>query len=126
MPNDDQVFNQTTGRLLARHVVRCDTFWSRGRGLTFRRSLTKDQVYLFVLDRESVSGAAIHMFFVLFPIAVVWIDEDRRVVDKVLARPWRPYYAPGRPARYFLEGHPTLLDRVSVGDEIAFPEGGIR
>jgi len=110
--------NRTTGQVLARRVVRCDNFFSRCRGLMFRRPLEEDEVYLFVLDAESRLDAAIHMFFVSFPIAVIWLNSAGKVVDRALARPWRPFYAPRRPARYFLEGPPGLLERVSVGDEI--------
>jgi len=86
----------------------------------FRRPVGEEEAYLFVLDRPSVLDAAIHMFFVSFPIAVIWLDESRRVIHQVLARPWRPYYAPPKPARYFIEGHPTLLSKVELGDEIAW------
>jgi uncharacterized membrane protein (UPF0127 family) len=113
--------NLTTGQIVARHLVLCDTFWKRGRGLMFRRPLAGDEVYLFVERRESVPHTAIHMLFVFFPIAVVWLDRDKRVVDKVLARPFRPYYASRSPALYYMEGHPRLLDLVSVGDQIEFP-----
>ena len=123
MSEEELVVNQTTGEVLARRVVRCDTFFSRGRGLTFRRSLAEDEVYLFVLDRESVANASIHMLFVFFPISVIWLDGQNRVVDTVLARPWRPYYAPSQPARYFLEGHPVLLERVNMGDQIILQGG---
>lgn len=112
--------NGTTGELLANRLVRCDTFWKRGRGLMFRAMPVKDEAYLFIEGRESVAQTAIHMLFVFFAIAVIWLDRDKRVVDKVLARPFRPYYAPGRPARYFVEGHPSLLDRVSIGDQLDF------
>ncbi len=114
--------NATTGENLASDVVCCDTFWKRGRGLMFRgrRSLAGGQVYLFVEGRESVARAAIHMLFVFFPIAVVWLDRERRVVDKALARPFRPYYAPAKPAQYYIEGHPSLLEKVRVGDRIEF------
>jgi len=112
------VRNLRTGETIARRVVRCDTFWKRGRGLMFRRSLAEEEVYLFVERRESVAQTAIHMFFVFFPIAVVWLDGDRRVVDKVLARPFRPYYAPRRPAQYYVEGHRSLLERVESGDQL--------
>jgi uncharacterized membrane protein (UPF0127 family) len=92
----------------------------------FRRRLEEGEAYLFVLDRESVSGASIHMFFVPFPIAVIWLNSEKQVVDVKLARPWRPYYAPRQPARFFLEGHPSMLSRVDIGDEIAFEgEGAI-
>lgn len=116
------ITNGTTGETVARKVVRCDTFWKRGRGLMFRRrrAIADGQVFLFVERREGVAQTAIHMLFVFFPIAVVWLDRDRRVVDKVLARPFRPYYAPHRPARYYLEGHPSLLKRVNIGDQLEF------
>jgi uncharacterized membrane protein (UPF0127 family) len=86
----------------------------------FRRGLAEQDAYLFVERRESVAQTTIHMFFVFFPIAVVWLDRDKKVVDKVLARPFRPYYAPSSPAKYFIEGHPSMLDRVSVGDPLEF------
>lgn len=112
--------NLTTGQVVAQKVVRCDTFWKRGRGLMFRRSLAGDEVYLFVEGREGVAQATIHMFFVFFPIAVIWLDRERRVVDTALARPFRPYYAPRRPAQYYVEGHPALLESVQEGDELDF------
>jgi hypothetical protein len=39
-------------------------------------------------------------------------------VDKKLARPFRPYYAPQRPAQYYVEGHPNILDKVQIGDRL--------
>jgi uncharacterized membrane protein (UPF0127 family) len=111
--------NLTTGETLAGEVVHCDTFWRRLRGLMFRRTLAEDRVYLFVERRESVAGTAIHMLFVFFSIGVVWLDGGKRVVDKALARPFRPYYAPRSPAQYYVEGHPSLLERVNVGDQLA-------
>jgi len=112
--------NLTTDKPLAGRVVLCDTFWKRGRGLMFRRAIAKDEAYIFVLDRPSVLDAAIHMFFVPFPIAVIWLDESRRVIHRVVARPWRPYYAPPKPARYFVEGHPDLLAQVRGDDQLAW------
>jgi uncharacterized membrane protein (UPF0127 family) len=114
------IVNRSSGERVAERVVRCDTFWKRGRGLMFRRNLAEGEAYLFIEGRESVAQATIHMFFVFFPIAVVWLDRDRRVVDKVLARPFRPYYAPRQAAQYYVEGHPSLLERVDIGDELEF------
>jgi uncharacterized membrane protein (UPF0127 family) len=112
--------NLTTGEAIAQRVVRCDTFWERGRGLMFRRTLAEDEVYLFVEGRESVAQTTIHMLFVFFPIAVVWLDSEKRVVDKALARPFRPLYAPKDPAQYFVEGCPSLLELVKIGDRLEF------
>ena len=114
--------NATTGETLARSIVRCDNFWKRGRGLMFRgrRTLADGRVYLFVEGCESVARTTIHMLFVFFPIAVVWLDGERRVVDSALARPFRPFYAPREPAKYYIEGQPSLLERVRVGDQLEF------
>ena len=114
------VVNLTTGQTIATRVTWCDPFLSRGRGLMVHRPLAEDGAYVFVEKRESVSGTAIHTFFVRFPIAVFWLDADKRVVDKTLARPWRPYYAPSRPAQYFVECHANSLDKADVGDRLAF------
>ena len=114
--------NLTTGQTIVQEIVRCDTFWKRGRGLMFRggQAVANGRAYLFVEGRESVAQTTIHMFFVFFPIAVVWLDGQKQVVTKVLARPFRPYYAPSDPAQYFVEGHPDLLEQVSVGDQLAW------
>lgn len=114
--------NRSSGEVLASQVHLCDTFWTRFRGLMFRRPLAAEAAYVFCHDRESVSETTIHMFFVRFPIAVLWLDASKRIVDKALAKPFRPYYAPQRPAQYYVEGVPVLLDRVQVGDELDFQE----
>jgi uncharacterized membrane protein (UPF0127 family) len=114
------LINRTTGESLASQVVRCDTFWRKLRGLMFRRALDPDRAYVFVGRRESIAEASIHMFFVLFPVSVFWLDAQKRVVDTALAEPFRPYYAPQEAAQYYVECVPDLLDRVSVGDELSF------
>jgi uncharacterized membrane protein (UPF0127 family) len=114
------LFNRTTKDILASQVRLCDTFGTKLRGLMFRRSLHPGEAYVFVCGRESVAEAAIHMLFVFFPIAVLWLDEQRQVVDTRLARPFRPYYAPKRAAKYFVECAPELLERVHVGNQLEF------
>ncbi len=107
-----------SGEILPLRVRLCDTFLCRLRGLTFRKALAEDEGLLFVESQESRVGTAIHMFFVFFPIAVIWMAGDGTVVDTCLARPFRPYYAPRAPARYFLEADPRWLDHISRGDKL--------
>jgi uncharacterized membrane protein (UPF0127 family) len=109
-------------RVLGR-VRRCSSFLCRLRGLTFRRPLGEDEGLLLVGRRESRADTAIHMLFVFFPIAAIWLDRDGKVVDARLARPFRPIYIPRAPARDVLEGRPALLDRLQIGDKLHF--GGL-
>ncbi|MBU0703227.1 MAG: DUF192 domain-containing protein [Chloroflexi bacterium] len=116
------VWNETRGERVLERVRRCTSFLCRLRGLTFRRALDGDEGLLLVGRRENRADTAIHMFFVFFPIAAVWLDQSGQVVDAQLARPFRPLYVPCAPARDVLEGPPSLLERVQVGDQLRFGE----
>jgi uncharacterized membrane protein (UPF0127 family) len=109
-----------TGEIVLARATPADTFLKRWRGLMLRRRLAEDEGLLFTFRRESRGETAIHMFFVSFPIAAVWLDGQGVVVDAKLAKPWRPYYAPARPARYLIEAPPSLLERVTVGERLTF------
>jgi len=100
----------------------CDSFLSRLRGLTFRRPLAPDEGLILVEAHAGIAATSIHMFFVNFDIAAIWLDDERRAVHKALARKWFPYYASPQPARYVLEGPPSLLDRIALGDVLRFEE----
>jgi uncharacterized protein len=110
------------GRPLLQRVRWCASFLSRLRGLMFRSRIEPGQAILLVEGRDSRAAVTIHMFFVPFTIAAIWIDTGGQVVDRIAAKPWRPLYAPRAPARYILETHPEFLDRISIGDELVFED----
>jgi uncharacterized membrane protein (UPF0127 family) len=84
----------------------------------FRPSLSPDEGLLLAQERDSRLDSSIHMLFVPFDLAVFWIDSSLTVVDKVIARSWRPAYLSRRPARYVLEIHPQRWGEYQVGDRI--------
>jgi len=104
------------GTPLPLRVRRCDTFFCRLQGLMFRRALEPGEALLFIESVEGRVSTSIHMFFVPFSIGVVWLAANGVVVDAQLARPFRPYYAPKSPAKYYLEAAPELLQWVEVGE----------
>jgi uncharacterized membrane protein (UPF0127 family) len=114
--------NAATGQAVLERAQWCQNFWCHFRGLMLRRNLPEGEGLLFAFGRANRSDASIHMFFVFFAIAAVWLDDDGRVVDAKLARPWRPYYVPAKPARYLIEARPSLLERVKVGQQLVFDE----
>lgn len=116
--------NRQSGEVILPQVAWCESFACRLRGLMFRRELAAGEGLLLVERSASRSGAAIHMLFMAFAIGVVWLDAEFRVVDVTVAAPWRPIYVPRQPARYTLEAAPTILDRVSIGDELVFEPDG--
>lgn len=104
------------------HIQYCDTFLSQLRGFTFRARLSPDEGLLLVGRRDSRLGSSIHMLFVWFDLAVIWINSQMQVVDKALAKSWRPAYFPKRAAQYVLEIHPARWGDYQIGDMVKFQD----
>ncbi len=122
MPRYVTLKRRATGEVLLPAARWCVSFLCRLRGLMFRSSLKPGEAIILVEWFESRAGTTMHMFFVPFAIAMVWIDNAGRVVDKVEALPWRPSYVPRAPARYILETAPDFLGHISLGDEVDFED----
>ena len=101
-------------------AIYCESFFCRLRGLMFRSSLAQAEGLLLVEARNSRLDTSIHMLFVPMNLAVIWINSGYTVVDTVLARSWRPAYAPRQAARYVLEIHPSRLNEFTIGDQVEF------
>ena len=114
------IINRETSQVLIQSARWCSSRLCRLRGLQFRRRLNPGEALILVKDKDSVANSSIHMFFVFFPIAAIWINKKGKVTSAQLAKPWRPYYASPEPASYVLETSPKLLDKIAVGDELVF------
>lgn len=100
----------------------CDTFLTQLRGFTLRSQLARDEGLLLVGKRDSRLDSSIHMLFVFFDLSVIWINSAMQVVDKVLAKSWRPAYFSKRPAQHVLEVHPERWGDFEIGDGVEFKD----
>lgn len=89
-----------------------DNFFKRLVGLMFKKDI--DYGLLFILKY----GSGIHTCFMRFTIDAYFLDEDKKVFDKVSLKPWR-YYKPSKKARYILEVKKDCLN-LNIGDKIDF------
>jgi len=112
--------NRVTQGIL--YIKYCDTFFTQLRGLTFHSQLSRDKGLLLAGKRDSRLDSSIHMLFVSFDLAVIWISANMQVVDKVLAKSWRPAYFSRQPARYVLEIHPERWGDFEIGDGVEFKD----
>jgi uncharacterized membrane protein (UPF0127 family) len=112
--------NLTRPNVAPVHAEWCQSFLLRLRGFTFRSKLGEDEGLVLVEARDSRLDTSIHMFFVWTELAVAWVNSSNEVVDNVVAKPWRPYYAPTRPARYVIEFNPKRHGAFRPGDRISF------
>jgi len=120
MPRPIFVHNLTKRIAQPARVGFCDSFLCRLRGLMFRARLDRDAGLLLVEQSDSRVNTSIHMFFVPFDLAVFWINSEMTVVDKVIAKSWRPAYISKADARYTLEIHPDRFGNYEVGDKVEF------
>lgn len=86
----------------------------------FRGSLPTEEGLVLVYKADSRMDASIHMMFVKFDLAVIWINLAGEVVDKVLAHRWKAAYFPKKPACYVLEIVPERLGEFQTGDRVKF------
>lgn len=97
-----------------------DSFASKLRGLAWRRALPAGRGLVLVEGRQSRLGTGIHMLGMSFDLAIVWLDSQLYVVDVQLARRWRSFLLPGRPARYVIECAVSRYEEFQIGDQLAF------
>jgi hypothetical protein len=109
-----RITNATRGTTLASQAEQARSFIARLRGLMFRASLPSDGG-LVIEPNNSV-----HTFWMRFPIDVIFIDRQNRVVGLVNAMPPNRPYAGARGARRTLELPAGVIAATStqLGDVI--------
>ncbi len=92
-----------------------DTPEERIKGLSGRESLSENSGLLFVHSQPGIYG--IWMKDMKFPIDVIWLDADFRVVD--IAKDIKPdsfprVFEPSQPALYILEVNAGFADKNQI------------
>jgi len=108
------VTNKTNGKLIANQIVPADRFSRRFKGLMFDTRLSADTVWVFP------NCQCVHTFFMRYPITVLFLDADKRVIKKETAIfPWKisPWVSG---AKFIIEGRTEIAENVDAGDYLAF------
>ena len=102
-----------TDKIIAGEVELVDNFWRRFRGLMFRRRFPSGKALFFKFNKPGRHG--VHMFFVWFPIDLVYLDSSFKVVEvRARLKPWR-MYRPKAVAKYLIELPVGIATRVRIG-----------
>lgn len=98
----------------------------REKGLSGTGELRSDQAMLLVFDRDD--KWSIWMKDMKYPIDIIWLDKDKKVVYIVKNAPPESYpyekFAPKQEARYVLEvpAGTTAKKSINIGTEAHFDE----
>jgi len=99
-----------------------DTFSKRAQGLSGISILEENEGMLFIFEKSDPHG--IWMKDMRFPIDILWIDDNLRIVDvkkNALPESYPEVFIPKEKAKYVLEvntGFSDVFD-VNVGDSIS-------
>ena len=112
--------NESVGVVLAENMRLLTRFWEHSTGLMFRKKL-ENKGYVFEFGKEKIRG--LHMLFVFYPIDVLFLDKDKKVVD--LKRNLEPFsfFTPEKKAQYVIELPNGASKGTEIGDCISFGKG---
>lgn len=97
------------------------TFLQRFMGLMGVRNEELNYALVFYLAESGTLNASIHMLFMKTPIDVVWLDETKRVVDRVEGlKPWVLNYTPKESSKFIVEMPVGWIRSLSIrtGDRV--------
>jgi uncharacterized protein len=111
-------YNETKGSELASDVRLAKGVWSKFWGLMGRRQLPDGQGLLLK------PCTSVHTFFMRFPIDVIFLSKDSRVVKIIPAmKPWRAALGgPGAHSALELNGGTAESAGLEVGDTLRIAE----
>lgn len=111
--------NKTRNIVLEKNVRIASNFFSQLKGLMFEAKKKFDYALVFPLHSKTIVGASIHCLFVFFPIDVIYLDENKKVVDvKKSVPPFALYRQPKKPSKYFVEVLAGKSSGTQIGDEL--------
>ncbi len=99
-------------------VMVCESFLQKLMGLMFQPELATTKGIILMGKKDDRINTSIHMFFMNFDIAVVWINSLNEVVDKIIAKKGHAYYAPKKPAMFTLELNTIRINDFNIGDRV--------
>lgn len=116
--------NKTRNKVISENAEFACSLLSRAIGLM----LSKRRDLVLVSPREDITSSTIHMLFMLYPIDVIWVDSENRVVDvQRNAQPFNPIkpktwktYKPKKAAKYVIELGVGKAGETEKEDTIGF------
>lgn len=106
-----RIINTTKSTTLSKKVEVADSFFKRFKGLMFRERMLWEEALIFY------NSPSIHTFFMKFPIDIVFLDGDMKVMK--IARNFKPWRVVSCFKSYLTIEFPsskTAEENLDVGD----------
>lgn len=118
-----ELYNQSKEEVIASKVIIAKTFFKRLRGLLGKKGLEIDECMIIYPCKS------IHTFFMQFPIDVIFLDKDFRVIKVI--RDMKPWSATSyiKEARYVVEMSSSKIrdtNTVEIGDQLELKDNKLK
>ncbi|MCC7553002.1 MAG: DUF192 domain-containing protein [Methanobacteriaceae archaeon] len=96
--------------------IKCaDTFFKKFKGLMFKKNMKI--ALLIKLNSKNKYTSSIHSCFMRKTIELYFIDENNKIFEIAILKPWR-FYIPKKEAKYVLEIKKNFISDLELNDEI--------
>ncbi|MCZ7401547.1 MAG: DUF192 domain-containing protein [Candidatus Methanoperedens sp.] len=99
------------GAEIARNIEFARTTFRHALGLMFRKCIQYDYSMIFILKKPS--QVSIHMLFVFFPIDVIFLNEEKKIMGLSRLRPWVGYKAM-KDIKYIIEMKSGTIEKFHL------------
>ena len=108
------------GKEIATDVDFACSLLSQAKGLMFSRKIPENYALVFVIKK--VQKVSLHMLFVTYPIDVIFLDEQKRVIKTDSLKPWIGGSSSGEKVKYIIETSHGKNRKMNIkaGDMIEF------
>lgn len=111
--------NISKDKILANESYASDSLLFKFRGLMFTKKII-DKGLVFIFRKEMKQQ--LHMFFVFYPIDIIFLDKDKKIIE--MKKNFLPFtiYNQKTPSKYIIELPKDVISRTktSLGDIIEF------
>ena len=106
--------NITKNKIIVKEKKICNSIFSRAFGLMFTKK-NNNLGLIFKFNKEQI--IPMHMLFVFYPIDVLFLNKEKKVVEiKKSFKPWT-FYTPKKKAMYVIE-IASNNHEIDIGDKI--------
>ena len=112
------IINKSKKESLSTKEKYCNHLFSKAKGLMFSKNMTHSLIFPYRKEQF----IHVHMFFVFYPIDILWLDKNKEVVElREQVRPFRFIWA-NKKSQYLIELPSNTLSKTNteVGDVVDF------
>ncbi|MCC7576372.1 MAG: DUF192 domain-containing protein [Methanomethylovorans sp.] len=100
------------GELIASDVEFAEGIISQSRGLMFRKGITEKYALVFIM--ATPRSVSVHMLFVFFPIDVIFLDPDKKILATTTLKPWIGLARSPKRTKYIIEMHEGSIEHYNL------------